>query len=243
MQAWGGGGEIRNAEATRLRNGLEEFVAAEGEPFGSSYASILWGRLEPGTRLGYVAALRQFLRYSRVHGWLSAREALEGRLLEIARDGYFEGPVKKVLFGLKMAEKAGVIQSLVRGSDWIFSKSLEKLRTKKNSRRIQWSPSGILFEVAAGKGTFTWPEMECIALAVLSLCNLLRIGEARTAHRSGLGQLVFRGEKSRPGIKVQDVGPWADRWLRFLDEERRRRGGNGAVAFNFSSPGGSGRFK
>ena len=75
----------------RLRNGLEEFVAAEGEPFGSSYASVLWGRLEPGTRLGYVAALRQFLRYSRVHGWFSPREALEGRLLEIARDGYFEG--------------------------------------------------------------------------------------------------------------------------------------------------------
>ena len=58
----GGGGEIQNAEAARLQNGLEEFVAAEGEPFGSSYASILWGRLEPGTRLGYVAALRQFLR-------------------------------------------------------------------------------------------------------------------------------------------------------------------------------------
>ena len=136
-----------------------------------------------------------------------------------------------------MAEKAGIIQSLVRGSDWIFLKSLEKLRTKKNSRRIQWSPSGILYEVAAGKGTFTWPEMECIALAALSLCNVLRIGEAWTAHRSGLGQLVFRGiPRSRPGIQVQDVGPWADRWLRFLDEERRRRGGNGAVAFNFSSP-------
>ena len=127
MQAQGGG-EIRNKEATRLRNGLEEFVAAEGEPFGLSYASVLWGRLEPGTRLGYVAALRQFLRYSPVHGWLSPREALEGRLLEIARDGYFEGPVKKVLSGVRMAEKAGVIWSLVRGSDWIFAKSLEKLR-------------------------------------------------------------------------------------------------------------------
>ena len=90
--------------------------------------------------------------------------------------------------------------------------------------------------MAAGKGTFTRPEMECIALAVLSLCNLLRIGEAWTAHRSGLGQLIFRGEKSRPGIQVQDVGPWANRWLRFLDEERRRRGGGGAVAYNFSSP-------
>ena len=121
-------------------------------------------------------------------------------MLEIARDGYFERPVKKVLFGPRMAGKAGVIQCLVRGSDWILSKSLEKLRTKKNSRQIQWSPSGILYKVAAGKGTFTWPEMECIALSALSLCNLLRIGEAWTAHRSGLGQLVFRGEKNRPGI-------------------------------------------
>ena len=127
-------------------------------------------------------------------------------------------------------------QSLVRGLDWIFTKSLEKLREKKNSRRMQWSPSGILYEVAAGKENFTWPEMECIALAALSLCNLLRIGEAWTAHRSGLGQLVFQGEKSRPGVQVQDVGPWAERWLRFLDEERRRRGGNGTVAYNFSSP-------
>ena len=69
---------MRNVEATRLGNGLEEFVAAEGEPFGSLYASVLWGRLEPGTRLGYVAAMQQLLRYSRVHGWLSPREALEG---------------------------------------------------------------------------------------------------------------------------------------------------------------------
>ena len=145
-------------------------MAAEGEPFGSSYASVLWGRLEPGTRLGYVAALRQFLRYSHVHGWLYWREALEGRLLEIARDGYFEGPVKNVLCGVRMAEKGGVIQSLVPGSDWIFAKSLEKLRHKKNSRRIQWTPSGILYESAAGKGTFMWPEMECIALAASSLC-------------------------------------------------------------------------
>ena len=60
----GGGGTVRNEEATKLRNGLEEFVAAEGEPFGSSYALVVWGRLEQGTRLGYVAAMRQFLRYS-----------------------------------------------------------------------------------------------------------------------------------------------------------------------------------
>ena len=34
---------------------------------------------------------------------------------------------------------------------------------------------------------------------------------------------------------MQDVVPWADSWLRLLHEERRRRGGNGAVAFNSSS--------
>ena len=157
-------------------------------------------------------------------------------MLEIARDGYFGGPVKKLLSGIRLAEKADIIQSLVRGSDRIFAKSLEKLQRKKNSRRVQWSPSGILYEVAAGKEKFTWPEMECLGLAALSLCNLLRIGEAWTAHRRGLGQRVFQGEKSRQGVQVQDVGPWADRWLRFLDEERRRRGGNGTVAYNFSSP-------
>ena len=211
-------------------------MAVEGEPFGSSYASVLWGRLEPGTRLGYVAAMRQFVRYSCVHGWLSPRDTLEGRLLEIARDGYLEGPVKKLLSGVRMAEKAGVMQSLVRGSDWIFATSLEKLRQKKNSRRIQWSPSGIVYEVAAGKGKFTRPKMECIALAALSLCNLWRIGEAWTAHCSGLGQLVFQGEKSRPGVQVQDVGPWAERWLRFLHEERHGARGTGTVAYKFSPP-------
>ena len=77
-------------------------MAAKGEPFGSSWVSVLWGRSEPGTRLGYVAALRQFLRYSRVHGWLSPRDTMEERLLEIARDGYFEGPVKKLLSGVRM---------------------------------------------------------------------------------------------------------------------------------------------
>ena len=88
----------------------------------------------------------------------------------------------------------------VRGLDWIFAKSLEKLQRKKSSRQVQWSPSGILYEVAVGKEKFTLPEMECLGLAALSLCNLLRIGKAWIAHRSGLGQLVFQGQKSQQGV-------------------------------------------
>ena len=55
----------------------------------------------------------------------------------------------------------------------------------------------------AGRTSFSWPELECLALAVPSLCNLLRLVEAWTAHINGLGQLVFSCKKSKKGVQVQ----------------------------------------
>ena len=85
--------------------------------------------------------------------------------------------------------------AVVQEAEWVFAKSLEKLRKQKGGTWTRWSPSGIIYKIMAGRPSFTWPKMECMALAVFSLCKLLRLGEAWRAARSGLGQLVFSGEK------------------------------------------------
>ena len=74
------------------------------------------------------------------------------------------------------------------------------------------------------KDTWEWKELECLGLAVLSLMNLLRIGEAWTAASSGDGKLCFLDEKSRSGEHDQDLGPWPSRWMRFIKEEHHKRG-------------------
>ena len=61
-------------------------------------------------------------------------------------------------------------------------------------------------------------------MAVLSLTNLLRIGEAWTVSSPGDGKLCFMGEKSRGGDHEQDLRPWSSRWMRFIKEERQKRG-------------------
>ena len=63
-----------------------------------------------------------------------------------------------------------------------------------------------------------------MGLAILSITNLLRVGEAFTVAKTGPGQMSFQGEKSRAGENTQDVGPWASRWLDFITREREKRG-------------------
>ena len=57
----------------------------------------VWRKLEDGTRKAYAGAMYKFLRYSRINGFLSTREALKGRMLQAARDGQYESPVKALL--------------------------------------------------------------------------------------------------------------------------------------------------
>ena len=54
--------------------------------------------------------------------------------------------------------------------------------------------------------------------------NLLRIGEAWTVSSPGDGKLCFLGEMSRSGERDQNLWPWPSRWMRFIKEERQKRG-------------------
>ena len=72
--------------------------------------------------------------------------------------------------------------------------------------------------------TWEWKELECLGLVVVSLMNMLRIGEAWTVSSPGDGKLCFMGEKSRGGEYEQDLEPWPSRWMRFIREKRQKRG-------------------
>ena len=73
----------------------------------------------------------------------------------------------------------------------------------------------ILHMITKRKDTWEWKELECLGLAVLSLTNLLRIGEAWTVSSPGDGKLCFLGEKSRSGEHPRP---------RAVEEERQKRG-------------------
>ena len=128
-----------DVEARRYRPGMETFVAAELEPLGASYTFVVWAWSETGTREGYVSATGSRVKYTRIHRWLNPREVLEGRMLHTAREGYYEGPFKKILSSLLLAEKVGAVPRIVRESDWIFVKVLEKLRRKSGGKWVQWA--------------------------------------------------------------------------------------------------------
>ena len=63
-------------------------------------------------------------------GW-GPKRRLDGMLLQIAREGSYEGPVKKLLSGIRVAEKGGLLVPVVHEADLVFAKLLEKLRRKK----------------------------------------------------------------------------------------------------------------
>ena len=113
----GGGGGLQDGAARSMRNKLGSFASEEDAGFGSSYASMAWGRLEKGARDGYVGAIEQILHYSTINGWLGRRKALEGRPVQIAHEKFYEGPVKNLLSVPRVADKSGIIHKLVQELD------------------------------------------------------------------------------------------------------------------------------
>ena len=72
--------------------------------------------------------LYKFLRYNKINGFLSLSEELQGRILQVAKDGQYESPVEALLSGLRLAEKMSIIPAIVVPADWLFAMSLERLR-------------------------------------------------------------------------------------------------------------------
>ena len=145
-------------------------------------------------------------------------------MLQVDRDGQYESPVKALLSGLRLAEKMSIIPVIAVPADCLFAKTLERLRISRNPRNIRWAEGDIICRIAKRRDTWEWKELECLGMAVLSLTNLLRIGEAWTISSLGDGKLCVMGEKSWSGEHKQDLGPLASRWMRFIKEERQKRG-------------------
>ena len=146
-------------------------------------------------------------------------------MLQVARPGQYESPIKALLSGLQLAEKMAIIPTIVVPADWMFAESLERLRILRNPRNIRWAEGDIIYRIAKRKDTWEWKELECLGLAVLSLTNLLRIGEATiSSPGDGKPASCFLGEKSRSGEHDQDLGPWPSWWMQFIKEERHKHG-------------------
>ena len=101
-------------------------------------------------------------------------------MLVKAKDGQYESPIKALLSGLRLAEKMAIIPAIVVQADGMFAESLERLRVSRNPRNIRWAEGDVICKIAKRKDTWEWKELKCLGLAVLSLTNLLRIGEAWT---------------------------------------------------------------
>ena len=67
----------------------------------------------------------------------------------------------------------------------------------RNPRNNRLAEGDIICRIAKRKDTWEWKEVECLGMTILSLTNMLRIGEAWTMSSPGDGKLCFMGEKSR----------------------------------------------
>ena len=64
-----------------------------------------------------ILILHSFIKCSKLQVWMSPRCAMQGRLLQIAQDGYYKEVFKKLLSGIRLVEKIGVVVPLVQESD------------------------------------------------------------------------------------------------------------------------------
>ena len=81
------------------------------------------------------------------------REALNGRMLQVARDGQCESPIKALLSGLRLAEKMAIMPAIVVPAEWMFAESLERLRVSRNPRNIGWAEGHIICRITESKDT------------------------------------------------------------------------------------------
>ena len=98
--------------------------------------ATVWKRLEKKSRDGYVSGIRRYLGTVCKRPDLGVRGALEETLLQVVRAGHYEGPMKKILAGLRIVEKSGRIPTVVQPGDWHLVKAVEKLRVRRMGVQI-----------------------------------------------------------------------------------------------------------
>ena len=119
---------MRDKQAVRTRNALGAFREEAERAIGCSYKATVWRKLEDGTRKAYAGALYKYLRYSRINGFMAPREALKGRMLQVASDSQYESLIKALLSGLRLAEKMAIIPTIWSSKQWWLAWLRKELR-------------------------------------------------------------------------------------------------------------------
>ena len=153
----------------------------------------------------------------------------------MVRARHYEGPIKKVLSGLHIVEKAGRIPTIVQAGGWQMFRAMEKLRIRRTGVQVRWAPSAIFRVMVAKRATLSWAEAEAMAMAVLAGTNLLCVSEAIMIRTKEQGVCEFLGVKNIVGWHMQPVGPWGGRYLEFLHWGRQRHTGRAEQCGNFGS--------
>ena len=105
---------------------------------GDSYMATVWARLEPDTKQGFVQGLQVVLKMGRCRPKLGPWEVLEGAMLQLVRQGYFKRPIKKIMYALRVTEKARCTPNVVREGDRAFAKVLEKPQVRSRGWSLCW---------------------------------------------------------------------------------------------------------
>ena len=93
-------------------------IHAARREVGADFMATVWERLQPGSKEGYVSALKESLRVGRL--W-PPRRLLERTMLGIVRPGASEFGIKRLLSAVRLVEKTVRIKPLVCEADWLWS--------------------------------------------------------------------------------------------------------------------------
>ena len=174
---------------------------------GSSYEATLWRKPKDGTRKGCAGALYKFLRYSRINSFLAPHEALKGRMLQVARDGQYESPVKALLSKLHLAEKMSIIPAIVVPADWLFAEPVERLRILRNPRNIRWAEGDIICKITKRKATWEWKELECLGMAACHSRTCCASAKRGRCPHQAMASFASRGRGHRVENMSRSLGP------------------------------------
>ena len=106
--------DIRNIQ---FRESTWSTIWAPEKDVGDLHMSMVWARLESNNKKGDTDALQGMLKVGRQRPDLGPRAKLEETMLQHVRARNHEGPIKKLLFAVRIVEKGGHIPRLVREGD------------------------------------------------------------------------------------------------------------------------------
>ena len=161
-----------------------------------------------------------------------AEGVLSQELLRLAREGRSSAYGRGIIAAVRTLEGMGWLGGVVKPEHNRLAKSLDLARGGPKLGVEAWGDAGILKTAAARASS---PEQwEVVAVAAIAIGAGLRVGEACTVQpyvEGGKGRVSFQGEKSRSGEQTAELGPYLNRWVKFLQAWRKKFFGDGGGSF------------